>query len=395
MLTQTRKTNPARLVLAGFLTLATAAGLSACSSSSSNRADEPDATSSKGASSIASSTIETVDRTPEHEAFAKIGYRFEWRGFPFYGSNLNVQFVDLFGDTIIVQDDAATITAMDPISGRNKWSTRLAGDLTRFVGSARFDKTLLCASDTSLYLVDIRTGTIKDKHRLAVVVNTPPVVDGNMAMFGSASGELLGHNLLSGYKQWGYLLNGSITAKPVSVGGGIGAVSQGGDVIIVDPRNGKSRGRALVFEGLTNNPVAGADTLYVASRDQSVYAYEAVSGRRIWRHRTSTPITDQPAVHNGRLYVALPGEGLTAFNGATGEIIWAVQGVKGEPIGIRDGRLFVWDGSTATIIDNNRGDVIESTVIPGLKALKMTSFVDGDLYAVTPAGSVAKYTAID
>ena len=382
--------NHHNLAIAGVLTLIGALGLTACSYSSSSRSGE----TRTAADPPLAGPIETIDRSAEHDAFAKLGYRIEWRGFPFYGSDLRVQFFDIFGDTLVVQDETSTVTAMDPVSGRNRWSTRLAGDLTRFVGSARWENTLLCASDTGLYLVDIRTGTIKDKHRLAVVVNTPPVIDGHMAIFGCTSGELLGHNLLSGFKQWGYLLNGSITAMPVPVGAGVGAVSQGGDVIIVDPRNGASFGRALIFEGLSNNPVAGVDTLFVASRDQSVYAYDASTGKRIWRHRTDVPITDQPAAYNGRLYVAIPGRGMVAFNGATGEIIWTVPDVRGEPIGIRDGRLLVWNGVVATLIDDRRGDVIETVTIPGLTALKMSSFVDGDLYAVTPTGSVAKYTAI-
>ena len=364
--------------------------LSACSGSSSSRADANEAAPKK----VATQPIETVDRKIEHDAVEKLGYQIEWRGFPFTGSGIRVQFFDIFGDALVVQDDAATVTVMDPVTGRNRWSTRLAGELTRFVGSARKGGDLLCASDTSLYTVDIRTGTITDKDRLAVVVNTPPVVVGNMAIFGCSSGELLGHNLVSGYKQWGYLLNGSITADPVPVGSGVGAVSQGGDVLIVNPRNGSSFGRALIYEGLTNNPVAGADTLYVASKDQSVYAFDAVTGDRLWRYRTERPITDQPAAHNGRLYVALPGRGLVAFNGATGEVIWTADGVKGEPLGISNGRLIVWDGSVATVVDERRGDVIATSAIPGIMALKMTSFVDGDLYAVTPQGAVAKYTAI-
>lgn len=366
--------------------------LAGCKGSASTRAHEE---AQESRQQVATAPIETVDRKIEHDAIEKMGYQIEWRGFPFKSSRLKVEFFDIFGDVIVVQDDSSTVTVMDPVTGRNRWSTKLAGSLTRFVGNARRGGDLLCASDTSLYTLDIRTGTITDKDRLAVVVNTPPLVVGHMAVFGCSSGELLGHNLLSGYKQWGYLFNGSIFAHPVTVGEGVGAVSQGGDVIIVDPRNGSSFGRGLIYEGLTNNPVAGADTLYVASKDQSVYAFDAATGDRLWRQRTEQPITDQPAAHNGILYVTIPGQGLVAINGATGDTIWTAEGVRGEPIGISKGRMIIWDGDTATLIDARRGDVIESVSIPNIMALRMTSFVDGDLFAVTPKGAVAKYTAID
>lgn len=386
--------------LAAACIAALALALPACSGSSASRSGASSGSSGSSASSASSgkavsSPIKAVDREAEHDAVEKLGYRIEWRGFPFTSRGLRVRYFDLLGDAIVVQDDTSTVTVMDPVTGRNRWSTRLAGELTRFVGSARHNDTLLCASDTSLYFIDIRTGTIKDKQRLAVVVNTPPLVINHMAIFGCTSGELLGHNLISGYKQWGYLLNGSITTSPVAVGAGVGVVSQGGDVLIVNPLNGASFGRAMIFDGISNHPVAGADTLFVASRDQSAYAFDASTGKRVWRYRTEQPISDQPAAYNGRLYVAVPGRGLIAFNGATGEIIWTAPGVRGEPIGIHDDRLIVWNGSVATLIDDRRGDVIDEVGIPGLKALKMTSFVDGDLYAVTPAGAVAKYTAID
>lgn len=377
--------------LAAVCIAALALALPACSGSSASRSGASSSSSGK----VASAPIKAVNREAEHDAVEKLGYRIEWRGFPFTSRGLHVEYFDLLGDAIVVQDDTSTVTVMDPVTGRNRWSTRLAGELTRFVGSARHNDTLLCASDTSLFFVDIRTGTIKDKQRLAVVVNTPPLVIDHMAIFGCTSGELLGHSLTSGYKQWGYLLNGAITSRPAAVGAGVGAVSQGGDVLIVNPLTGASYGRSLIFDGISNHPVAGADTLFVASRDQSVYAFDASTGKRIWRYRTERPITDQPAAYNGRLYVAIPGRGLIAFNGATGEIIWTAPDVRGEPIGIHDGRLIVWNGSVATLIDDRRGDVIEKVSIPGLKALKMTSFVDGDLYAVTPAGAVAKYTAND
>ncbi|MCB9837762.1 MAG: PQQ-binding-like beta-propeller repeat protein [Phycisphaeraceae bacterium] len=367
--------------------------LSGCAGSSSSREQSRAETPRQKALDRAVVEQSRSDaRKQEHDAVERLGYRIAWRGFPFFGSDLKVRFAELLGDSIAVLDDSNTVTVMDPVTGRNRWSTRLAGDLTRFVGIARHEGTLLCASDTTLYVLDIRTGTIKDKQRLAVVVNTAPVIIGHMAIFGCTSGELLGHNLETGYKQWGYLLNGSITSEPVPAGVGVAAVSQGGDVLIVNPGTGASYGRALIFDGLSNNPVAGADTLFVASRDQSVYAFEASTGRRIWRYRSQRPITDQPAAHDGRLYVAIPGEGLVAFNGATGDVIWTAPDVRGEPIGVHKGRLIVWNGADATVVDDQRGDVIETVHIPGLKALKMTSFVDGDLYAVTPDGAVARYT---
>ena len=183
-----------------------------------------------------------------------------------------------------------------------------------------------------------------------------------------------------------------MTAPPVQVGSSVGVVSQGGEVVLLNPRQGTANGRGRIYGGLANAPVAGGSTLYIAGLDQSVWAFDETGREPKWRVRLEDPIREQPRYHDGRLYVVLPKEGLTCFDGGTGKRIWTTKGVAGSAVAMRSGRLIVWDGTVVSVIDAGRGDVIERLALPGVDWLISEDFGDGNLYAVSLRGEVSKYS---
>jgi len=330
----------------------------------------------------------------EHDAYAALGYRLAWRGYPILSRGAEITQIHLLGDAVSIHGSGNSVTVMDASSGVNRWSSALASPLTRFVGHLRDDDALLVASDTELFILDIATGEIRDRHDLAIVVNTQPVQVGSIVIFGSGTGEVLGHNLVSGFKQWGYRLDGSIDAPPARLGVGLaGVVSQNGDVIVIDPATGSSTFRDEIFDGLENAPVAGEDAFYVASRDRSVYAFPARGERRLWRHRTESPLRDQPALIGDVLYTTAPEAGLLALDAADGSLRWTVGDVHGRVVGVRDDRLIVWDrdAQSAAVLDPDTGDVLERVDLPGAVFMRMTKPVEGELFVTDRTGAVSKF----
>jgi outer membrane protein assembly factor BamB len=324
--------------------------------------------------------------------YQRLGLRIEWKGLPVVSRRQRPFSLDVFGDRLVFQDTGNTVTVMDASTGRNIWASEVDNPTARFIGNAREGDTLYSASDNELFEIDIRTGNIVERHRLAVVANSGPIIVGNIAVFGGAAGQLLGHNLLSTYKQWGYQLDGVITARPVLVNGVVAAVSQRGEVVFVDPATGSSTGIGRVFSGLVNNPVAGDGLLFVASTDQSVYAFNPANGREVWRVRTPQPIVDQPAFVDGRLYVNIPGEGMTQFAAGSGARLWQNGSVAGRVLGKVNGRLLAWDGRRAVLLDEDRGETVASVDLPNVLNLVMSAPVDGDLYALMRDGWIEKHS---
>jgi len=325
-----------------------------------------------------------------HEAYAAIGYRLLWRGFPVMSDGAAPERLDFFGDLIYVHNSRNVVTAMETSNGANRWSNQLGSPISRFVGSARVDDRIVTASDNELFLMSADTGEVLDRQDLALVVNTEPVVAGAIVVFGSTSGEALGHDLYTRHQRWGYQLRGAIEARPTLVGPGVGVVSQRGDVLVIDPNTGASLATHRIFDGLANDPVAGDDTLFVASRDQSVWAFASRENDTVWRLRTQAPITAQPTFWDGLLLVTLPDRGFTAIDGVTGEALWSTEGVEGRAVAVREGNLLVWDGAVMAAMDPDTGDVLERATLPDVAFIAVSRFEDGDMYTMSPAGVVSK-----
>lgn len=397
------------------LVLAAIAGLTGCAASDK---PEPEAALAEGAAAPAppASTAPAPAPAPapvevrgvpkanaeqqaEYDAFAALGYKLAWRASPLVGKNRRTLFFDSFGDSLVFQDTGNFVTLLEAATGAPRWSTEVDAATTRFTGNALVGDRVYSASDNELFVLDAKTGNILERHHLAAVVNTPPIISGAIVVFGSPTGEVVGHSLASTYKQWGYRLRGAITSTPALVSGFNGAdaaicvVSQGGEVLIADARNGSSFGHASVFAGLANNPVAAGETVYIAGTDQSIYAFDMRGGRQRWRVRTEQPISDQPVLHGDSLFVAVPGRGMLRLDTATGAVKWASKGVSGALIATRSGRLIVWDADTFTAcaLDMERGDVIERVTLEGVVRLVPERFEDGALYAVNAAGRVSKF----
>jgi len=330
--------------------------------------------------------------TVPHEAYAEIGYRLVWRGFPIMADGAQPLFLDVFGDTLLVHNSENVVTLMESSSGANRWSNDLADRLTRFVGNVRRGNRLYCSSDNELYVLDHATGEILDRQSLDLVVDTKPVIASNVAVYGTSIGQALGHSLVTRLKAWAYQLEGSISARPTRIGNLVGVVSQGGSAIVLDPQTGSSMTRARIYDGLENRPVSSDDAMFVASLDQSIYAISARGGDIIWRYRTEYPIRSQPVYHDGVLYCTVPREGFVAFDSATGDVLWRAADVAGRAIGIRAGRLLVWDGQQCAALDPDNGDLLASATLPGVQEIETTSFVDGELFTISPDGIVAKFT---
>ncbi len=397
-----RDTTPTTILLLGCAAaVATAASARQWGPSDAPRRPAP-APSPASAPTPAQSTPATparpaADESGEYEAYSRLGYKLLWRAAPRIERRASVLFFDPFGPRLAFQDTANNLTVMDASTGESIWTTQPDTALARFVGNTIVGDTLYCASEGELFEIDARTGEINQRHRLDQVVNTRPVIAGDVAVFGGARG-MLGHSLRSTFRLWAYNTAAAITTDLAASPGAtprspraVGAIAQNGEILILDPANGRSTGRAKIFGGAAGAPVASAELLFIASLDQSIYAYQINGGALRWRHRAEQPITAPPTLHENALFVDIPGSGLTCFDAPSGLVRWVAKDVGGAVIGVRAGRLLVWDGETARALDPQRGDVIETSPLPGVRTLVCDPFVDGAIYAVTPAGRVSKF----
>ncbi|MEX2219754.1 MAG: PQQ-binding-like beta-propeller repeat protein [Phycisphaerales bacterium] len=333
----------------------------------------------------------------DYAEYAKIGYRLDWWGYPMVTGSLPVRFMEPYKDIVVTLEQGSQVSILEAGTGGRRCSDQLATThLTRFVGVVRDGERVLCASDADVYVVDPATCNLAGRQKIEKIVASEPVLFGDLLIFGTGTGELLAHMTRSGVggvKAWGFAVPGAIERRPVVIGTAVGAVSQTGEVLFVDGGTGSLVGRSSIYGGLATDPVTDGQLMYVASLDQSIYAFSPVGASMAWRVRTSAPLRAQPTVHGGRLYVTVPGQGLTAYDTTTGQPVWTSPSFNGTVVALNKKKLvgFDRDRAEAVTIDLDRGDVIERAKTPGVVMLKPDAFEDGNLYAVSGSGVVAKF----
>lgn len=332
----------------------------------------------------------------DYEDWSRLGYRLDWSGFPFpTNDKVDVLEVAGFQDIVVVLDRSSEVVALETTTGERRWASSLANKLTKFVGIARDPLDpgrVIVSSESDAYVMAATTGTLLARETYARVVDTPPVMAGNVAIFGTLTGEVMAHMMGRSVKAWGFQSGGAVTAAPVRLADGtIAAVSQAGDVMFLTSR-GQMLGRGRILKGLGNDPVTDGNLLYIAGLDQSIWCF-APSGSQIWRYRTSDPLRSQPAVLNGVVYCDVPRDGLVALESISGKELWKSPQVRGDVIGSNLSRTLVWNAPTRTLVavDPGTGDAIERVTIPQAAKLVSSGGESPILYVVSDLGVVGKF----
>ena len=376
--------------LGGLLTLVSLGGTTGCTSNEAASASIPRATTAR---SRDASTIEARRRAFQinHDDWARLGYRLDWRGFAHVGPRQRVTHLTPYEDIVVVHESGSVLSVLEADTGAVRNANELATPLTRFLGHVRDGSHVIVSSESELFAVDVTTGNLLDRKPLAKVASTRPVLAEGLIINGTPAGEASAYLLGAPVRAWEFGMGDPFDAGPVGVGDAGGWGSRSGNVAFLDAASGSLLGRARIFAGCDATPASDGSTMFIASLDQSVYAFHARGGELAWRVRTARPLRQQPTHHQGVVYVGTDDRGLLALDAATGAERWAAPGVSGTVIAVRAGRLLVYNGSEAFTLDPDTGDVIERAVLPGVAILRSDAFVDGNLYAVSAQGVVAKF----
>ncbi len=383
-------------VMVASLCLAVMSILPGCTEPTSTSSSSPATratTSHSRATSQAASIIEARRQAfkIDHDAWNAIGYSIDWRGFPVVPEGEHIIFLNVYDDIVLAQESAATVSVLEASTGALRNSAQVANRLTRFVGNFRINNTAVISSDTEAFLMDLETGNVFERQSFSPrVVTTHPVYVDNQKIYGTAVGHVFSQYMKPAVEAWAFDLGSPIDVAPVLAGNTLAAISRRGDIAFLDPTSGTLLGKASIFGGCEAEPVASDSMVFFASLDQSIYGF-SLSGKQIWRVRTEEPLHITPTYAAGVLYVPSDDKGLRAIDAATGIELWSQKKIAGRVIAKRNGNLLTWDGTTAATLDPATGDVITQVRLEGLSMLKADKFEDGNLYAVSTTGIIAKF----
>ena len=383
---------------AGIAAAVLSLGLLGCGgsrpSTSTGPSYSPSAAKAKNTSASKLIQQRRAEFTINHDVYADLGYRLDWRGFPVVQAGERIDFLDVYDDIVVAHESGATISALEASNGALRNSGQVANPLTRFVGNLRVDDDIVVSSDNEIFVFSTSTGALTSRSKLSRVVTTHPVYFAGQVVYGTAIGHVYSRQVRRPIDSWAFDLGSPIDTNPVLVGSTVAAVSRNGDIAMIDVSTGLLVGKAKIYGGCDAAPVGGDGVVFFASLDQSIYAFE-LDGTLRWRIRTEQPLRVTPTYHNGVLYVPTSDKGLRAIDSVTGAQLWAQDQVDGRVVGMRQGRLLTWNGRVAKLLDPASGDVVTSQELPGVATLKPDRFENGNLYVVSNGGIIAKFQPRD
>jgi outer membrane protein assembly factor BamB len=350
-----------------------------------------------------------VDETPEIDLetefligptkVQELGYRIDHQARTFPEADSGVKRLAIQGDSAFVLDGRNFLTRLRRTDGQRVWRIPVADPLDDIHGLVYLpdDELVLLIAGAHLLVLDDDTGSMIDKQDLGQIASTAPVVFGPVLIYGARNGQLVWHSFEVGYQWRGYQISSSIRLNPLLVGDDVAVVASDGTVMVLDAGSATAMWEKRLLSGVEASPVASEDLLYIAGLDQYVWALNLQTGRTAWRYLSEAPLTCPPALVDDRLYQHIPTEGLVCFaarpaDAPGGRIIWSTPGVRGQVIGKHGTRLMVWDDTEArmSLIDAERGAVMNTVDLPKVRHLVMSRTESGDLYAAGNDGRVIR-----
>jgi len=369
-----------------LLALSLAGAVSACSTTQTTSSN----TSTQTASEPSSSDGWSID----HDSWHELGYRWEWTGYPLMSKGAGLTDAVAYGDSIVTTASDTTVTCLESSTGKVRWAKQLDRPTTQLFEPTRVGETLFICSDTELHEINLKNGNTLDRDTVGAIINTKPLVMGNLALFGTTRNELFAFELQNDFTLWSYKFDGEIESPAVDVdGSSIAMISAGGDLRVLATYDGGSIMKTDIAGGAIASLVVDDGAVFVPSTDQSLYSFSIDDGYRYWRKRTSEPVLVQPVMHDGVMYASTADDGLIAIDSISGDVLWSNNSIAGWVVSLANGdELMVWTGKTLVAVDIDSGEIIAAADLDGAAGVRADAFVDGNLYVISSDGAIARFS---
>jgi outer membrane protein assembly factor BamB len=202
-----------------------------------------------------------------------------------------------------------------------------------------------------------------------------------------------------------------VALQPASDGNRIYAASRDGNVVALDPQNGKMIWRTALEMNLSAGPGVGNDLVVVGAADGYLVALDADSGAELWRVDLSGETLARPVISDNTVVAFTIDNRLRAVSAFDGSERWIVEQstpdltMRGSapPVIIGSTVVAGFDNGRLVAVDIESGDTEWETLLAppsGRSDLERLSDIDGmisvvgqDIYAAGYQGAIASIAA--
>ncbi|MFO0872852.1 MAG: PQQ-binding-like beta-propeller repeat protein [Phycisphaerales bacterium] len=329
-------------------------------------------------------------------AARQLGYRIAWESTTIVGPGNTFSRVNVSDDAAFVLDSDNLLARIKLEDGTRVWQTPVGQQSDRCLGIARIGDRLYLTAEGGMIVVDAANGTQIDRQRFDRPASTEAIPVPPYLVYGGRTGEIVWLEYRVGYPWRVNAVDGSIRVAPILLDNDVVAVSTAGSVIVMDARTARTIWTKQLLDGIEARPAGGNGVIFIASKDQYLWALAQADGRTLWKHFNDASLTTPPFLLDDRLYQRLPNTGLCCFdafvkNQPDGKILWINKSVVGEVIGRNRGNLLVWDPASHTLstVDSN-GATIQTLQLPQVDHIRPTKPDGGDLFAASRDGRVER-----
>ncbi len=113
--------------------------------------------------------------------------------------------------------------------------------------------------------------------------------------------------------------------RPALSDGRLFTANEGGELMSIDPSNGKIVWRIDTGSRLVSGVAADGGTVVVAGAEGAVLAFDAANGQKRWKFDASTEVLSAPAIGNGTVVLRSLDNRIVALDAGTGSRRWYLQ----------------------------------------------------------------------
>jgi len=299
----------------------------------------------------------------------RMGYGSLWRADLGLSSGSTLTSAQTLDDLIVVTEAPRNlVTAVDLSTGNVRW-TSAVGETGKFLfAPRRIDDRIIVNNETTLFVLDANTGTVRQANPLQSVVSSAPAVSRHMAYFAGINGRVFAHDIASGQELWAYQMPSSMDAPPSASDQLVIAADRAGNYRALSASTGRLLWSGRTFARISGRPSLTPMGAFIASEDTHLYALDPATGQERWNYLAQNPLHLGPLVLGETVYQGLDGRGLAALEAASGKLLWTMDDAA-VPILRRGDDLIVYAVPRLLLVENATGLTRAAAVAGSLRAV--------------------------